>query len=357
MRGMGGELPTGLPYVTVLTCVYNGARFLDEAMASIHRQTFTDFEYLVIDDASVDATPEILSAWAARDARIRVVRNATNLGLTRSLNIGIALARGVWIARQDADDWSLPGRLATQIDFLEHHPEIGLLGSAAWWIDEQGQQGPAPLQPACEHTEICWQSLFYSPFYHTAVIYRRSLVQDEPYDESFRYGQDIELWGRLLRQTRGANLPEPLVCVRRHGGRVSAVHFASQQRTGWEVASRQCRALCPEFVWSPEEMRVVRGMAESEWPRAGESPEGLIMGLRLLRAFLGQGGWDPQVSVQLQKRLLRRCWRSGFGWVKHARSASLWLLVREMGALSGWLMGEALWEVVIGRFGGQRASP
>ena len=125
------------PIVTVLMSVYNGERYLNEAIDSILAQTFTDFEFLIIDDASTDSTPKILHSYD--DPRIRIVTNEENLGLTKSLNKGLALAQGEYIARMDADDISLPERLMMQLNFLIDNKTVPLVGSGAIMIDEDGK--------------------------------------------------------------------------------------------------------------------------------------------------------------------------------------------------------------------------
>src|SRR4051794_29608800 len=116
-----------MPKVTVLLAVYNGERYLREAIDSILGQTFQDFEFLIINDGSTDSTREIILSY--HDPRIRLVDNEDNIGQTRSLNRGLALAAGQFVARQDADDISEPERLASQVAFLEIHPEVVLLGT------------------------------------------------------------------------------------------------------------------------------------------------------------------------------------------------------------------------------------
>src|SRR5689334_11102780 len=119
-----------VPRVTVVTPVYNGAAFLREAIDSILQQTFTDFEYLIIDDGSTDATPDLLREAARVDGRIRVVtREAAGVAVAR--NTGLSLARADLIAHQDADDLSLPDRLARQVAFLDAHPEVVMVGTFA----------------------------------------------------------------------------------------------------------------------------------------------------------------------------------------------------------------------------------
>ncbi|MBF0262027.1 MAG: glycosyltransferase [Magnetococcales bacterium] len=323
-----------LPRVTVLTSVYNGARYLDDAIASILAQTWTDFELLLIDDASTDATPVILAAWAGRDPRIRLVRNVENLGLTRSLNKGIVLARGVWIARQDADDRSLPDRLARQMAFLETHPDIGLLGSAAWILQADGQRASESRRVPSTHLPIAWNLLFANPFFHASMIFRRDLVLANPYDETVRHGQDFELWGRLVSQTRAANLTEPLIELRHHEERISVRHHENQQAIGMTIVRRRLEDLCPDICWDEATLSAVRDLIHSEWPNQGETADIYLIWLRLLERFAQGMAHDPDRAemMRVEERVLRRCWRAVAGMTM----ADRWALLRTMGRVAGW---------------------
>jgi hypothetical protein len=200
------------PRVTVLMAVYNGERFLREAIDSILAQTFRDFEFLILDDGSTDASLDIVRSYA--DPRIRLLQNDRNLGLTRSLNRGIAAARGELIARQDGDDISEPDRLARQVAYLDAHPEIGLLGAGFREMDSDGTVlGDRPLP--CDPVGIRWALLFHCPLAHSAVVFRRTVVDEVgPYDERLRYAADRELWSRIARRFPAANLPEYLLRYR-----------------------------------------------------------------------------------------------------------------------------------------------
>jgi glycosyltransferase involved in cell wall biosynthesis len=211
------------PRVTVLMPVHNGARYVDEAIGSILRQTFTDFEFLIVDDGSTDETPRRLTAF--RDPRIRIIRNEKNIGLTRSLNLGLGLATGALIARQDADDVAHKGRLQAQVDSLERTPDVVVLGTQARYISSRGRpKGVAPWPKSTSNLAIRWQLLFDGPLIHTSVMFRKAIIWDElgGYDESFVTSQDFELWSRV--SARGypmQNLPVALVDHRVHDGSVS----------------------------------------------------------------------------------------------------------------------------------------
>jgi glycosyltransferase involved in cell wall biosynthesis len=211
------------PLVTVLMAVHNGARFVDSAIGSILRQHFTDFELLIVDDGSTDDTPARIRAFG--DSRIRCVRNDTNLGLTRSLNVGLSVARGALIARQDADDISHPGRLSTQVAFLQRQPDVAVLGTQARTINARKRLvRVAPWPKSTSNRAIRWQLIFDSPFIHSSVMFRKSVVSAlGGYNESFTTSQDFELWSRVAAAGHEMrNLPDELLDFRVHEASVSA---------------------------------------------------------------------------------------------------------------------------------------
>lgn len=212
---------TAAPRVTVLMAVHNGARHLREAIDSILVQTFRDFEFLIVDDGSTDESPSILASYV--DPRIVIIRNATNVGLTKSLNIGLNAARGELVARQDADDVSYPERLAKQVAFLDAHPEIAVVGAQARIIDADGHELPTDERKPLAAEAIRFALLFSNPIVHTAATFRRKLV--DGYDERFVTSQDVELWSRVAEQHPLANLPERLVDLRVHAQSVSATRY------------------------------------------------------------------------------------------------------------------------------------
>ncbi len=220
--------PSNLPRVTVLMAVYNGARHVAEALRSILGQTFEDFEFLVVNDGSTDETREIVQAHP--DPRIRLIDNPCNLGLTRSLNRGLAAARGELIARQDADDISEPRRLARQVAFLDAHPDVALLGTWYRKIAADGRLRHG-RRPPCGWTELRWALLFYCPLVHSSVMFRRRAVLQRvgSYDETFEYAQDYDLWQRVAAQLRAVNLAQPLVRLRIHPDSMTATYARASE--------------------------------------------------------------------------------------------------------------------------------
>jgi len=206
------------PRVSVLMSVYNGELYLTEAIDSILGQTFTDFEFIIINDGSTDRTGSILRGYT--DARIQVFEQ-TNMGLTRSLNRGISLARGEYVARMDADDISMPERLVKQVAFLDAHPEIGVLGTACRIVDEVSHR-EWEMHPPLSDKQIRRHLIRGNPFVHSSVMMRKSVFQAiGGYDEAYPYVQDYELWIRMALHTRLANLPDILHMRRFHWGAVS----------------------------------------------------------------------------------------------------------------------------------------
>ena len=221
------------PEVSVVTSVYNGARYLEESVSSILGQTFTDFEFLIVDDGSTDETPALLRTCS--DPRARVIRNERNVGVSHSVNRALESARGRYVARHDADDVSVPSRIARQVAFLNEHPEIGVVGAQMEWIDETDRPLEMPDAPL-EHSLIAWEMVFRCPLFQPTVLIRKSVL-DAPgaYDPTLVVAHDYDLWARLMPVTRMANLPERLVRYRVHSNSVSQRHGADREREAMRV--------------------------------------------------------------------------------------------------------------------------
>jgi len=219
--------------------VWNGAPRVREAIESVLGQTLGDLELVVVDDGSTDATASILGSFG--DPRVRVTRQRRG-GLTSALRSALGLARAPLVARLDADDVALPERLERQRDFLERHPEVGLLGTAAREVDGIGRE-VGVVRPPTEDAALRGALIRHNPFVHSSVMMRRSaLEQAGGYDPSFPVAQDYDLWMRMSRVTRMANLPEALVVRRLLPGRISATREAERLRAEARVRWRAVRA-------------------------------------------------------------------------------------------------------------------
>lgn len=224
--------------VTVLMSVYNDEKFLRGAIESILNQTFTNFEFLIINDASTDSTHAILQEYARKDSRVRVLNNENNMGLTVSLNNGLNSALGRYIARMDSDDISLKQRLERQVDFLDKHPEIGVLGSGAEIIDDNGNI-VGKVIPTSSPSVIRWRLLFGNCMLHSTVMLRRDIVlQAGGYPSDCFIAQDYDLWSRLMFMTDICQLPDTLVNYRQNTNAISIKNFDKQAETSVRVVQR-----------------------------------------------------------------------------------------------------------------------
>lgn len=222
-----------MPTVSVLMSVYNAAHYLREAVESILRQTFTNLEVIIIDDGSTDASGAILDACARRDPRIHLIRRP-NKGLTRSLNEGLALARGTFVARMDADDVALPERIERQVGYLQNHPECVAVGSRMLMLDPDGEP-VGPFETPVEHEAIDQYNLTWGGGgipHPTAMIRRDALDRIGGYREEFPVAQDGDLFLRLAEVGRLANLPEILLQYRLHLSSISTQLRAKQIHFG-----------------------------------------------------------------------------------------------------------------------------
>lgn len=225
-----------VPRVSVVMGVYNGASYVQEAIDSILNQTFSDFQFLIIDDASVDQTAHILSACT--DPRVQVYRNEENLGLARTLNRGVRLAQGEYIARQDADDLSYPERLAEEIAFLDAHPDVGVVATITEWKYDVEDRLQVWKQPT-DNAGIQEKLVEYCCLIHGSTMYRRQAFEDvDGYDIGMRTGQDYDLWLRMSELWDVACLPQPLYQWRQHGNMASVERKAEQARNAETALQR-----------------------------------------------------------------------------------------------------------------------
>ena len=213
----------GTPRVTVLMPVYNGEKYLRPAIDSILDQSFENFELLVINDGSTDNSMGILKGYT--DPRIRLIHNEQNLKLIKTLNKGIELAKGEYIARMDCDDISAIYRLEMQVDFLDRNPQVGLLGSNAIIISKAGKKLYCANYPS-SHFTITWALCFYCPIVHPSVMIRKDIIQRYGgYDESKLHTEDYHLWCKMSREIRFGNLPVPLLYLRKHDLNISNENY------------------------------------------------------------------------------------------------------------------------------------
>ncbi|MBU0597098.1 glycosyltransferase [Patescibacteria group bacterium] len=207
--------------VSVLISVYNGEKYIKQAVESILNQTEEDWEMVIINDASTDKSPEIILELANHEPRIKFITNEKNLGLTKSLNRGLKECEGEYIARLDADDVSNRERLKIQMDFMENNKEVALCGSQGMYISEDGKKLGEKNLPT-HYKDIKDKLLFNNQFIHSSLFLRRAVIDKVGfYNESFKTSQDYELVLRLAKNYPVVNLTERLVSWRVHPGSIS----------------------------------------------------------------------------------------------------------------------------------------
>ena len=282
-----------MPLVSVLLAAHDDASFLGEAIDSILRQTLTDLELIVVDDASTDETAVVLDG--VDDTRLRVVRNDEQSGLAASLNRGLEHAAGRYVARLDADDVALPERLERQIARLRSEPRCAVVGSAIVDLDGNGRAGAAHVLPAGARP-LRWHSLFSSPFFHPTVVVDREVLDAHGlrYDPVYLESEDYDLWTRLFAFADGANLTTPLVHKRVHPGQASVRRGDVQESFQRRVAVREIGRVAPNVD------------ANGAWRvgarKGGGSRRDFV---ELLRAFERRYGRDWNVRLAAAKALIR----------------------------------------------------
>jgi glycosyltransferase involved in cell wall biosynthesis len=207
------------PKVTVVIPAYNREKYIREAIDSILAQTFTDFELVVIDDGSTDHTREVVQTY--HDPRIQLVCNEANLGIPKTRNRGIRLARGEYLAFLDSDDRAYPQRLAKQVAFLDSHPDHAAVGAWVDWMDEEGRSLRRVRRKPVLSDDIAAQRLFRQGIENSASMARTAVLREYGYQEEYDLSEDFDLWSRIAAKYKLAALPAVLVRCRMHKGRTT----------------------------------------------------------------------------------------------------------------------------------------
>ncbi|MYE26791.1 MAG: glycosyltransferase family 2 protein [Chloroflexi bacterium] len=311
-----------MPLVSVVMPVFNGERFLAEAIESILAQTFTDFEFIIVDDGSEDRSADIIGSYAEKDDRIRFVKLGRNRGEADARNHGIAFARGEFIAAMDCDDVSLPLRLQRQLDVLARNPEIGVLGTGAQAVNEE-------LRPLFnfdlpqQHALIVFNLFVGSFFIHPSTMMRRDVLSDVGgYEPSRLTAPDTELWSRLMWRTRFANLPERLLLYRWHDAQIHRTRDAVAMKQSSDVRERLLKRLWGE---APHETLVrFERMQRDEKLGPLDRRRARRDLARLLDALIGADIIDRidrgLVEAHIERRLegtMPRNWQKFLHWRRH----------------------------------------
>lgn len=293
---MNSQHQLKIPLVSVIMAVFNGGRYLSYSIESILNQSFTDFEFIIVDDCSTDSSGDICERYAIQDSRIKIIRNKQNKGLTRSLNLAFKMARGKYIARMDADDISLRNRFEKQIQTLETNPQIGVLGSFYQEIDGEGNLLSVARFPS-EPIIVKWHLCFENPIPHPPIIARRKLmIKVGGYNERWDYSQDYDLFIRLSKISKLNNFPEILFHWRVHSNSISTKRNEIQRKYAIHIS----KIFIEELLNRPVPLEHI----ELLWVRNCENNDKSILLTRTLyelcKVILDEAAWSRKEKKTLR---------------------------------------------------------
>lgn len=316
--------------VSVILPVYNAEKYVGNAIQSILDQSYSNFELLVIEDGSTDRSLEKIRSFT--DKRIRVIENVKNMDLVASLNKGIESSRGSYIARMDADDESMPDRFKKQVEYLESHPDIGVLGTATLTF---GNSRSVITRYLPTHDGLLTLLFFNSCMCHPSIMMRKSILEPDKirYDEAYKNAEDYDMWTRLAAVTKLANLQEPLLKYRIHEAQLTRVQKAKVNSSATAIRKRQLKLLHIEPTTREIELNdsiaqsnAINGVAE-----LSEMEQWLI---RLVDSNLRYKVVSPEVfSSYITDIWLDLCARSGAG-MHHYKIAMGSVLAKDVKLIS-----------------------
>ncbi len=294
------------PTISILMSVYNNQLYLAEAIESMLNQSFSDFEFIIVDDGSSDGSGDMIRHYADNDERIIFSTLNENKGLATALNHGLSLAKGQYIARMDSDDISLPERLQKQVAYLSAHPEIGVLGSRMQVVNKDKNPLFAydvPLQ----HSLIVWNLFFGRTFAHPSVMMRRHILESvKGYNMSLKVAQDVDLWARLVGLVQFANLPDELILYRTHEQASSVTKSEQQNTVLLDISKRLLNILWGEVPYTTVQRFLSVRSGQSQFSM-GEL-EQITADMTRLTQSLQTAGWIlpeeiPLIIKEMERRL------------------------------------------------------
>jgi glycosyltransferase involved in cell wall biosynthesis len=279
--------------VSVLMAVHNGEKYLRMAMDSILSQTYSDFEFIIVDDGSRDGTSQILNQYS--DARIVLIKNEIGIGLTKSLNLGLEKARGEYIARMDADDVSLPHRLGTQVSFLDDHFEVGVVGTGAYLIDSANTSWQLVQYPE-HHDQLCWIMCFFeNPMLHPSVMFRAQLIKNlGGYKDAFVTSQDYNLWSRAVVITKLANIQDVCLHLRKHDENISKLRSEQQRQTSLEIGA----SIISRILGVDVKTARLQSYCEFLWNKSWMSQREVLFVAEIIFRLANNFLEDPQINYE-----------------------------------------------------------
>lgn len=288
-----------VPHITVLMPVYNAGRYLREAIDSILSQSFTNFEFLIINDGSSDNSEEIIKSYT--DTRIRYIKNETNIKLIATLNKGIDLATGKYIARMDADDTSENTRLQVQYEYMEQNPDVALCGS---WFKMFGDKNIV-VKYESDHNHIMAKMLYQCHFCHPSVIMRKQSVQSfaVKFDPFFIHAEDYDFFTRIGEKHKLANIQQVLLNYRTHAQSISQQNKQIQDEKSIVIKKRLFKNI--GLTVSEADLELYRTIGQHEY---GAGIDYLQNTQQLLEKMLAANEQSGYFEKDFFRKLLSSFW-------------------------------------------------
>ena len=238
-----------MPKVSIIMSTYNDSKYIRQAIESILNQTYRDFEFIIIDDSSTDETGKIIKSY--KDDRIKLFVNSVNQGLTKNLNKALRVASGEYIARMDGDDISFPDRLEKQVDYLEKHRDVYLIGTAIRNIGASDLYWKLPD----DSEDLRVRMLLHPVFAHPSFMFRKEIIDEGIlYDESYRTAQDYDFASRVARKHKIGRLQQVLLNYRVHAKQISNTSSKNQVDNAARVRKRLLNEL--GVILSADQQRI-----------------------------------------------------------------------------------------------------
>jgi glycosyltransferase involved in cell wall biosynthesis len=290
------------PRVSILLPVYNSELYIREAVESILAQTFSNLELIIINDGSTDRSVEILDEYQTVDDRIRLYQHPQNQGLIATLNHGLQLVRGEYLAQMHADDISLPERIMRQVHALDADPDLVIVGSAYELITQQGEFIRVDRLPVPD-TSIRWHLLFHSSFAHPSVMMRIDVLRRNnlTYNPQMILAEDYDLWSRLIGYGKGTNIDFPLIKYRQHPTQGSKLNPTELSNNADKISQQNLDGL--GITLSIEDVKILRNWYYRFPSRLHDADIHSCRSLlRILSAFCLQPGLDSKITSQIRSR-------------------------------------------------------
>lgn len=250
------------PLISVILPVYNGEEHLTECIESVLSQTFNDFEFIIVDDASTDNTLKILQKFASIDSRIKIFQHKVNQKQTAAANTACQNASGKYIARMDADDIALPHRFKEQVEFMEKNPDIGMIGSWVHIIDNNGNIYEI-IKTNTSQGSLGWSLIFDVSFISSSVMMRKDIIEQVGFYQT-RQAEDYDLWSRVSTIANIANLPLVLQQRRVWDGQVSHTVPRETHNCTLQIMKKNMQLLLNDSSIDLKLVRVIRTVMENK---------------------------------------------------------------------------------------------